>query len=359
MPAHQGGTSSDPRSTTAVEDAPPAIKTVTPKPPIEEGDYITPRPITFVWALHYMKALYSSTHPSKIDNWLNVRVLGDPPSATAPESVVEALRIGGVVVEQIVALDLGWTRGEWMVKIADIKSISKLRDLRLSYEGGFLLGGCHNIPEIEFVISALPRLITRNKVSQSGLRLIPVVLMGIPFYDSDLDLGRYLLEAITAQNKALGIELVVVKQRYMIAGAQTNDVRCHLRVDPRCLHNWDFEKSMKLVLQGWDNKGVPRPEMWPVTMRTIDECLTCGQLYHYRNNPERTLLECQVSKKRDILIKRREASQRQVYDREGRQSSTISRRGVNQVEDRQDSELPSQPSEKVVTTSIGFIVKPA
>lgn len=289
-----------------------------------------------------MNALIACSQPSEIDSWYNIRVLAEPQCAPTPDTLVQVLLQTRATVKDMVALDLGWTRGEWMVKIQDPKRVSQMHDFGKNFRRGLFIGGFKGTPDIEFIIN--PVSLPSEMDCKSPVR-VPIVLMGIPYYDSDIDLGLYLFEAITAQNKELGIQSVEVRQRYKIGGARTNDVRCHVTIDPACVHKWDLEKPMKIVIQGWDNEGVPRPEMWPVTMRYVDECLTCGGFYHY-DNDGLTVVDCKVLESRDVLMRRRECSLA----------------GRNQTAHRPvsaplDQRTPATPDPSAPTkTNIGFIV---
>ncbi|KAG0140303.1 hypothetical protein CROQUDRAFT_665387 [Cronartium quercuum f. sp. fusiforme G11] len=66
---------------------------------------------------------------------------------------------------------------------------------------------------------------------------LSVVLKGILVYDPNLDFSFYLFEAITAHNKDLGFISIQDMQSYKLGGAQANDVRCHVSIDPNFIHH--------------------------------------------------------------------------------------------------------------------------
>ncbi|KAH9817217.1 hypothetical protein DFH28DRAFT_963492 [Melampsora americana] len=295
------------------------------------------RPISRLWANQYMKALSACSKRQEKDCWYNIRVTVEPSSASL-DTVVEAL---------LVALDLGWTQGEWMVKVESSEAMSNLINLTDVFHEGYFIGGLRNIPEIEFII--LP--VSNTPYGKDGSKAVdvPVVLSGIPFHTARLNLHRYIFQSMTAQNKTLGIERVIVKQQYMIGRITTTDIRCHMLVNPLFIHNWDLEKPMKTVLQGWDNKGKPRTEMWSVTMRYLDECVTCGGFYHFSGDGT-TLIDCKVNSRRKIILKRRKSSDPKSGKTPGKQRKQF-------IPKDPYISLPEQTSsDNNARTPIGFIV---
>ncbi|KAH9817213.1 hypothetical protein DFH28DRAFT_1081432 [Melampsora americana] len=269
-----------------------------------------------------MKALLSCSKPYESQNWFNVRVLGNPPQ-NALEVVIQIFEENLIHIKEIVALDLGWSRGEWMIKLKDTQSLLNLNSkTSLNYSRGYFMGDYQSkdsnpiqrekgleedkvSPKIEFIITSIFELFSNQQNEIQSVE-IPIVLMGIPFHESNdkIDLNNYLFESITAQNKDLGIKSVTIKQRYKVGSAQTNDVLCHMKIDQSLIHRWDLEKTMKVTIQGWDNDGVPRPEMWPVTMRYLDECLTCGGFYHLAEDGLSTV-DCDTITKHSTENKKR------------------------------------------------------
>ncbi|EGF97023.1 uncharacterized protein MELLADRAFT_114654, partial [Melampsora larici-populina 98AG31] len=103
------------------------------------------RPISRLWANQYMKALSACSKLQEKDCWYNIRVTVEPSSASL-DTVVEALVATGVVVTSVVALDLGWTQGEWMIKVKNVESMSNLINSSDLFHEGYFIGGLRNIP---------------------------------------------------------------------------------------------------------------------------------------------------------------------------------------------------------------------
>lgn len=328
---------SKPEPTNCTSDVPP---------PFAGQHPLQLRPISRLWANQYMKALSACSKGQEKDCWFNIRVTVEPSSASL-DTVVEALVATGVVVTSVVALDLGWTRGEWMIKVKNSEAMINLINYTDIFHEGYFIGGLRNIPEIEFIVlpvSGIPYGKDESKAVD-----VPVVLSGIPFHTARLNLHRYIFQSITAQNQTLGIERVIVKQQYMVGSITTTDIRCHMLINPLFIHNWDLEKPMKTILQGWDNQGKPRPEMWPVTMRYLDECVTCGGFYHFSGDGT-TLIECKVDSRRKKILKRRTSTDQKSEKISGKQGKQILPKDPY-------ISLPEQTSSDNNTrTSIGFIV---
>ncbi|KAH9817351.1 hypothetical protein DFH28DRAFT_1124752 [Melampsora americana] len=309
----------------------------------------TIRPISHLWVSQYLGSLGACRQARQRPDWYNVRVLGTP-NPDALELVTKTLCAIRVIVTDIITLDLGWCRGEWMFNIPHLTSQNRLQSSGFHFTRGYFHGGYQSLPDIEFLIIRVPWPMELNSPRESVL--VPVVLIGIPFYDSDLDLDQYLYESLTAQNKKLGIQQVIVKERYSIRGARCNDVRCHVLLDPSCIQEWDLENPMKVVLQGWDNDGVPRPEMWPVTIRHIDECSLCGSFRHLAEDGI-TELECNTRVHRRMLMDKRQVQQ----DKLAISASTP-------LQDRPMSNSHNHPSPAAFShdqdekTSIGSIITP-
>ncbi|EGF97021.1 uncharacterized protein MELLADRAFT_114652 [Melampsora larici-populina 98AG31] len=292
-----------------------------------------------------MKSFGPCSGQPDVPCWYNIRFVGKPAS-NALELILRTFRRAKIDVKNVITLATGWAKGDWMFYIPRRASICGLAGSDLRYSKGYFLGA-GRIPKIEFIV--IPVIYSTETDNEADSVLVPIVLMGIPFYDSDLNLDQYLYEAITARNKNLRIRQVLVKERYMIRGVRTNDLRCHVAIDPSCVHEWDFENPMKLVLQGWDNDGVPRPEIWPVTMRHIDECSCCGSFFHLAEDGI-TEVECITRIHRRMLIERREEV-----------AAEKAKSRLKPLQDRPSSvslhpPLPTVSSTSDKKTNIGFIV---
>ncbi|MBW0493745.1 hypothetical protein O181_033460 [Austropuccinia psidii MF-1] len=307
------------------------------------------RPITHVWVSEHLQTL---TRCSAGKLWLNVRVLSSRSMLSAtPEDVVKAFDFHRIHLLDVLALDLGWTKGEWMVRVNRGAQLDRLKE-KGYYSGGVLMSHLES-GGFDFIISRFPS--PKNSEQEVNKFSVPVVLMGIPFYyNPTLPLDRYLYEAITAQNRHLGIRGIAVQQVYTVGSVRTNDVRCHLMLDGKALHKWDFDRPMKLTVQGWDNQGTPTSALWPVNMRHLDECLVCGDYYHHsEQKPDVLLTACKMSAKLDELEKL--GSQRRKFVQNNPPQESVN--GLMDI-----SQTISRTIERVEgianaeKTSIGFVV---
>lgn len=322
------------------------------------------RPITRLWAHQYMRALVAGCEASESENWFNIRVLDGPELTERSNIVLEALSKCRVKVEDVIPLNLGWPRTECIIKVADVQSVKDLLSLNFTCSQGFFYGGYKGIPEIEMLISSVSHLARVRPGKPVGL---PMDISGIPFHSANLDLRQYLLESINASNAHLGIQSILIKQRHHLSGARMNGAHCEVKVDPNAIHMWDFQAPTKVNLQGWDNSGVPRPELWPVMIEYMDECKVCGALQHYSKDKS-TILTCRIHQIRDELYERRLNNESKAQDRKERGKARRKlERGSNIQQERSGipmiarhevavAGLRSSKAGSVNTTRLGFTI---